>query len=70
VNLLTNDEQNNEAVTLSCPHSHTRHVADAKLGGSALECDAVWLDSDRLCAVVCLIDADQSICQLKHVVTQ
>ena len=28
-----------------------------------------WIDADRLGAVVCLVDTDQSVSQLKHVVT-
>jgi len=35
-----------------------------------VKCDAFWIDSDRLGAVVCLIDANQLISQLKHVVSQ
>lgn len=29
-----------------------------------------WVDGDRLCRVVGLVDADQAVCQLKHVVAQ
>jgi len=37
---------------------------------SNVKCNAVWIYSDWFCAVVCLIDADQPICQLKHVVAE
>lgn len=30
----------------------------------------VWVNGDTLGAVVCLVDPNQAICQLKHVVTE
>jgi len=38
--------------------------------GVVLQCDGVWIDGDGLGAVVSLIDSNQSVGQLKHVVTQ
>jgi len=29
-----------------------------------------WVDGHRLCCIVCLVDSDQAVCQLKHVVAQ